>query len=96
MGIFEHANANLSFERKRRHIYMCRAPGPDGPPPPGHPGFRRNLSFPFNGLARRLGEPVVRFYDVPGSSSEPLLAQNRHRSRVLARMSYVLRFCLFF
>ena len=30
----------------------------------------------------------MRFYDVPGSFSEPLLTQNRHRRCVLARMSF--------
>ena len=49
-------------------------PPPHGTPP-GHPGFWRNLWFPFNGLARRFGEPVVRFHNVSGSSSEPLLTQ---------------------
>ena len=54
------------------------------------------LVFPFKGLAKLFGEPVVRFYDVLGLSSELLFAQNRHRRCVLVRMSFFLRFFVCF
>ena len=76
------------------YIYICVVgPGPGRTPPHGIPPWpprfpERDLSSPFNGSASRLAEPVVRFHDVWGLSSELLSTQNWHRKGVLDRMSF--------